>query len=330
MLEWPCSWEEPVRTIIDHAEQVYSAALQTSAAANSPVVASWRRCMTMHRLQPEEKRAPLRLSEAEFRAAREASERLIADAREELDRLFLTVGKAGCCLLLTDRHGIALERRGTRADDTDFQHLGLWTGSVWTEASMGTNGIGTAIADERAVTIYRDQHFLSANIALSCTTAPIRDHRGRLAAALDISTCRDDINDMTISILAQAVRDSAQRIETNLFRSAFPGARFLMVPDSGGSSPALLAVDRDDLVLGANRAARLALKLDDIRIAAGLAAADALKEERLPATGDLEEAERAALRRALTRSNGNVSQAAIALGMSRATLHRKMKKLNLH
>ncbi|EJL50656.1 transcriptional activator of acetoin/glycerol metabolism, partial [Rhizobium sp. CF122] len=63
---------------------------------------------------------------------------------------------------------------------------------------------------------------------------------------------------------------------------------------------------------------------------AGLPAADALQEQSIAADGDLVEAERAALVRALSRSSGNVSQAAVALGMSRATLHRKMKRLNLH
>jgi transcriptional regulator of acetoin/glycerol metabolism len=267
----------------------------------------------------------------EFKQAREQSEQLIANATDELDRLFITAGKAGCCLLLTDRNGIALERRGAIGDDKEFHDLGLWTGSVWTEASIGTNGIGTALADERSVSIFRDQHFFCSNIKLSCTTSPIRDHRGQLAAALDISTCREDVNEMTLGILAQMVRDAAMRIEINLFRSAYAGARFLMVPASSNNpAAALLAVDRHDLVLGATRAARLALKLDDRSIAAGIPAADALHETRLSDDEDLVEAERAALLRALSRSSGNVSQAAIALGMSRATLHRKMKKLNLH
>ncbi|MFB9948350.1 helix-turn-helix domain-containing protein [Rhizobium puerariae] len=311
-----------------HADQVYASA--QSAAASSPVVASWRRCMTMHRLAPEEKRLPVRLTEQEYRNAREQSERLVADATDELDRLFLTVGKAGCCLLLTDRDGIALERRGAAGDDKEFGDLGLWTGSVWTEASIGTNGIGTAIADERSVAIIRDQHFFCSNINLSCTTAPIRDHRGQLAGALDVSTCREDINDVTLSILSQTVRDAAMRIELNLFRSAFAGARFVLVPTESGASSALLAVDRNDIVLGATRAARLALKLDDRRIAAGLPASDALHESHRGARENLLEAERAALLRALSRAHGNVSQAAIALGMSRATLHRKMKKFDLH
>ena len=272
---------------------------------------------------------PMRLTGQEFQAALERSDRLVAEASNELDRLFLAVGKAGCCLLLTDRDGIALERRGATADDKEFHDLGLWTGSIWTEASIGTNGIGTALADERAVAIFRDQHFFCSNINLSCTTAPIRDHRGQLAGALDISTCRDDVNDATLAILSQTVRDAAVRIELNLFRSAFAGARFVMVPTDTASTSALLAVDRNDLVLGATRAARLALKLDDHSIAAGVPASDVLREQA--AVGeDLAEAERAALLRALSRANGNVSQAAAALGMSRSTLHRKMKRLNLH
>ncbi|SCB62208.1 GAF domain-containing protein [Rhizobium aethiopicum] len=313
-----------------HAEHVYTAAQRKSAAASSPIVASWRRCMTMHQLAPEDERAPLRLSDQEFHQAREQSERLIAGASDELDRLFTTVGKAGCCILLTDRNGIALERRGTAGDDKDFRDLGLWTGSVWTEASIGTNGIGTALADERAVAIFRDQHFFCSNIRLSCTTAPIRDHRGELAAALDISTCREDVGEMTLAILTQTVRDAALRIELNLFRSAFAGARFLMVAAGANSAAALLAVDRHDLVLGATRAARIALQLDDKRIAAGIPAADALQEAAVSQQEEMVEAEKAALLRALSRTSGNVSQAAAALGISRATLHRKMKKFDLH
>ncbi len=313
-----------------HAERVYASAQLKSAAASSPIIASWHRCMSMYQLAPEQNRAPLRLTDEEFRLAREQSAQLIVEATDELDRLFLTVGKAGCCLLLTDSKGVALERRGTGSEDKDFRSLGLWPGAVWSEASAGTNGIGTALADERSVTVYRDQHFLSSNINLSCTSAPIRDHRGQLTAALDISTCREDVNEMALAILSQAVRDAALRIETNLFRSAFRGSRIVMVPSGSNPAAALLAVDKDDLILGATRAARLALKLDDDRIKAGLPASDALHEDRSDDGADLMEAERAALRRVLSRNHGNVSQAAQQLGISRATMHRKMKKLALH
>ena len=312
---------------MNHSDHVHAVAHQGSAAASSSVAASWRRCMTVHGLSPEESRAPWRLTEAEFLQARERSGHIIEEAQDELDRLFFTVGKAGCCLLLTDEHGIALERRGAVGDDKDFRGLGLWSGTVWSEASVGTNGIGTAIADERAVVIHRDQHFLSANTGLSCATAPVRDHTGRITAALDISTCREDASDMAVLILSQAVRDAAARIEANLFRRAFNGARILLVSSEGKSAPALLAIDRDDLVLGATRAARQTLGLDDRRIASGIPAADLLHDG--VQGQDLLDAERAALRRVLSRAGGNVSQAADLLGISRATLYRKMKKLSV-
>lgn len=313
-----------------HADHVYQSASQPSAAASSPIIASWRRCMTMHNLAPEKCSKPIFLTDAEFRRARESSAGLIAESADELDRIFTAVGKAGCCLLLTDADGVALERRGAATDDQDFRKLGLWSGAVWSEASVGTNGIGTALADERFATIYRNQHFFSSNISLCCTTAPIRDHRGEVTAALDISTCRDDINELIFSMLTQAVRDAAQRIEGNLFRRAFPGARILMVPSRHSTALSLLAVDQDDIILGATRAARLALGLDDAHLAAGIPASDALREDRHDKGAELAEAERAALRRVLSRANGNITQAAALLGISRATLHRKMKKLDVH
>jgi transcriptional regulator of acetoin/glycerol metabolism len=315
---------------IAHADHVHSIALAGSSAASSPVAASWRRCLTLHGLSPEEARTPWRLTEDEFLHARERSGALIEESRSEIDRLFLTVGKAGCCLLLTDGNGVALERRGAAGDDRDFRGVGLWSGTVWSEASVGTNGIGTALADERSVIIYRDQHFLSRNTGLSCATAPIRDHTGRIAAAIDISTCREDANDMTLSLLSQAVKDAAARIEAGLFRRAFSAARILLVPVEGRSAPALLAVDRDDLVLGATRAARQFLGLDDGRIAAGVPASDLLARENAEEGSDLDDAERAALRRVLSRAAGNVSHAADLLGISRATLYRKMKKLAIN
>lgn len=313
----------------EHAEKVYAVTREKSAAAASPIAASWRRCMTQYRLNPDDKADPLRLGEAEFRQVLERSGHMVEEAKAELDRLFALVGKSGCCLVLTDERGVVLERRGEAGDDQDFRSVGLWSGAVWSEASAGTNGIGTALAEERPMTIFRDQHFLSANIGLSCTSVPVRDHKGDIAGAIDISTARRDATEFVMPILSQAARETAVRIELNLFRRAYQNARFLMVPTASMSGSALLAVDKDDLVLGATRAARIALKLDDKAIEAGLPASDALRENRDGEAGDLLEAERAALRRALTRNGGNVSHTAQMLGISRATLHRKINRLGL-
>ena len=99
---------------------------------------------------------------------------------------------------------------------------------------------------------------------------------------------------------------------------------------SAAGFPHFPAADRRCLLRSLAPAARLVLKIDDTMIESGIPASDILHESIEGGSRDLREAERAALRRALSRNNGNVSLTAQMLGISRATLHRKINKLDLH
>jgi transcriptional regulator of acetoin/glycerol metabolism len=277
-------------------------------------------------LDPSDTKPPRTLTASELREAREPAEALLACAGGTLDRLFQAVGNTGCCVLFATAEGVPIDRRGAAADDVTFRAWGLWPAAVWSEQYEGTNGIGTCIAEERALTIHREEHFHSRNIALSCTVAPIYDHRGRLAAALDVSSCRSDLTADFVGLIAAAVADAARRIEAKHFRNAYPGARIVVAPATDWSAGALLAIDRHNVVVGASRAARLACGITDARLAGLLRADEILRDEPDTAAGDLEDAARVVLQRALARAYGNVSAAAKALGISRATMHRKLRQ----
>ena len=215
------------------------------------------------------------------------------------------------------------------SDDETFRAWGLWTATVWSEECEGTNGIGTCLAEQRALTVHRDQHFYARNTLLSCTSAPIYDHEGRLAAALDVSSCRADLTEGFRQSHCGCGRRRRPPDRGGEFPLAFPDARILFAPDINRGGGGLIAVDADDLVIGATRSARLALGVTRDFLKKPLPAADLLGGRPVRrATSTRPSGPR--VQRALARSDGNVSAAAEALGISRATLHRKLRRLELH
>lgn len=315
------------KTQLAHADEVRAAAESTSLAASSALAASWRRSLHYHRLDPESQVPSGRVDEAELRAARERLGRLAEIAAPTIERLMRAVGRSGCSVLLTDSEGLIVERAGLASDDEAFAQMGLWAGVNWSEGHEGTNGIGTCLVEQRPVIIHRDQHFYTRNTDMSCIGVPVFDARGRLAAVLDISSCRGDLTEEVTCLVATVASDAAHRIESDNFRAAFSNCRIVMAPAEGQHGSALLAVDGYDLVVGATRAARQVLGLTDETLATGQPLPDVLASGRQ--TSDLRAAERAELQRALVRRNGNVSAAARDLGIGRATLYRRMKRLGL-
>lgn len=309
-----------------HANIVLDAIRSPGGAAASSVVASWCRSALHHGLDPAGSPDARRIDAATLHQLREQHAPLLLVARPIIDQLFRTVGRSGCCVVLSDARGVILEERHEAGDQAAFAGVGLTAGGHWGEAEQGTNGIGTCLHEDRAVVIHRDQHFASRNTEISCADAPVYDPEGRLIAALDVSSCRHDhgigMAEMTLAL----VRDAARRIERACFSRHFAGARIVFLGDDPRTGSALLALDRDDLVIGASRAARARL-----RVPADIAANPRPVNSILgtDAKPSFEDGDRAVLRRALASVDGNASKAARLLGISRATLYRRMARAGL-
>ncbi|PHR61929.1 MAG: Fis family transcriptional regulator [Robiginitomaculum sp.] len=323
-----------MNTINDHAEKIEQA-LSNDGAARNAVTASWQRSKELYNLNPAEHRAPERLSEYELKQSRERMGAFLNIAEPCLDRLFLAVGNSGCCVLLADQNGVPVSRRGAVQDDEIFNEWGLWTGVLWGEDREGTNGIGTCLAEERSLTIHKDQHYHSKNTALSCTAAPIFDHHGQLIAVVDVSSCRADLTNEFGNLISLAVVDAARRIETEHFRNHFSYAQIVFaapqedrvstLTDRQGT--ALLAVDADGLVVGATRRARRCYGLDDDDFLNPVPLAK-IYGDSINTAQRIPNSESRIIQQVMASSGGNVSKAARSLGMSRSTLHRKIKKFN--
>lgn len=311
-----------------HADHVRSVAASRTAAARSAIAASWVRSLTTHGLAPEAAPRDVRVGEDFLVRRREALGRMLSISNPVMDRLHASLRLTGCSILLCDTGGIVLDQRTPEADEGLFRSAGLWKGADWSEAVQGTNGIGTCIAEERVITVFRDQHFHASNTVMACMGAPVFDELGELAAVLDISSCRSDLTAPFAALIAQTVAEAARQIEADHFQSVFADHRIVRGTGDGQRGAVLFAVDSDDLVVGATRAARQTYGLGEGPLAAHRPAGDIFGDSEQRGVG-LDSAERRELKRAIARADGNIAAAARALGISRATLYRRMERLGL-
>lgn len=309
-----------------HAARVRDTVESATAPARSAIAASWHRSALRYGLDPEDGAERQRLEQSGINALHDRDAALLEIAKPVLDQMFVSVGRSGCGVFLSNVDGVLLARRVGDGDATSFANVGLVEGTTWSEAAEGTNGIGTCLVEDMAVTVHRDEHFATRNIGISCTDAPVHDPHGRLAAALDVSSCRDDHGPAMAEMVLALVRDAARRIERNLFCQHFAGNRIVFLADDTVSGTALLAVDRDDLVVGVSRAARMRLDLKDEALALPRTLDQLLGGSSAPSFDD---GDRATLRQAMAQAQGNASKAARLLGIGRATLYRRMARVGL-
>lgn len=255
-----------------HTEHVFLVAQgDPFAGVVEEVSTSWRRSANEHGLNPDNSEAPRIVTSHELRQLREPLDHLIFSAQEEIDRLYKFVREAGYALLFCDTAGVAVEHRGDETDASRFKHWGTWLGGVWSEAIEGTNGIGTCIAEERPITIHRNQHFRSRHTDLSCSGAPVFGVDGRLMAVLDVSAIDPERSERAHALTGALTTYSARAIEERFFRERFRQEWVVAVaPPEGGAAGMLLAVDGNQRIVGANRTARTSLMLDDDRLRTGV------------------------------------------------------------
>jgi AraC-like DNA-binding protein len=268
-----------IPTRANHAERVYTATDAGNIVSGiEEVRASWKRSVLQHAIDPERNEAPRILSASELKDRCGPVDELIVSAQDELDRLYKLVREAGYTILFCDSDGVAVEHRGDDRDASRFRYWGTWLGGVWSEAVEGTNGIGTCIAEERPVTVHRDQHFRSRHIDLSCSGAPIFGIDGRLLAVLDVSAIDPQLSERAHALTGSLTTASARAVEERFFRERFRRNWIIALAARGvAETGLLLAVDGSQQMLGANRAARLALGLGEELLQRGFGLRDVFR-----------------------------------------------------
>jgi hypothetical protein len=120
------------------------------------------------------------------RRRRESALSLVVD---ELRAMLGSVADASHFLVVvSDADGVLLWREGSASVRLRADRLGFVEGARWTEQVVGTNAIGTALAEAAPVQLFSAEHFEQDQHPWYCTAAPIHDPRtGELLGVVDVS-----------------------------------------------------------------------------------------------------------------------------------------------
>ena len=206
--------------------------------------------------------------DGELRQALSAEHDFLAQARPVMDFVFGQMRDSGSLVVLSDARGLLLHSLG----DADFlsraELVSLRPGALWHEADRGTNAIGTALAERRAIVIHGAEHYLERNGFLTCSAAPVFGPAGQLRGVLDISGDQRSRHPHTFAL----VRSAARMIEDRLFHARHTHERIVrlhtLVEGLGGVGEGLLALSEDGWVVGANTLAQQWLQLEPAGIGA--------------------------------------------------------------
>jgi hypothetical protein len=184
---------------------------------------------------------PLDASQVEQRRARSPLHQVLPELRAALTAV---AEDARHVMVVTDADGVLLWREGSTRVRHRADALGFTEGARWTEGAVGTNAIGTALAEGSPVQIFSAEHFVRTHHGWTCTACPVHDPRtGEMLGVVDVSGPAETVHPMTVALVGTAVKLA----EASLWRGherRLDALRTVAVPVlASGSGPGLVVDD---------------------------------------------------------------------------------------
>ncbi|WP_263552316.1 GAF domain-containing protein [Geodermatophilus sp. YIM 151500] len=155
-------------------------------------------------------RDPLPFVEVEQRRQRSALSLVVDELRQVL---VSAADAAQFLVVVTDADGVILWREGSAAVRLRADRLGFTEGALWTEAAVGTNAIGTALAEAAPVQLFSAEHFEQAQHPWYCTAAPVHHPvTGELLGIVDVSGPALTLHPVIGTLVEAAVRLAEDRL----------------------------------------------------------------------------------------------------------------------
>ncbi len=177
----------------------------------SVVARSWVRVLELG-VDPDGRNGRDPLGPAEVDARRRDSR--LSLVIDEIRELLLSAADASNYLVVvSDADGVVLWRCGSPRVKNQADVLGFTEGALWTEGTVGTNAIGTVLAEAAPVQLFAAEHFENAQVPWYCTASPIHDPvDGSLLGVVDVSGPALSLHPAIEALVTASVRLAEARL----------------------------------------------------------------------------------------------------------------------
>ncbi|WP_196220249.1 sigma-54-dependent Fis family transcriptional regulator [Terrilactibacillus tamarindi] len=173
------------------------------------IAESWKRCRNKG-VDPYKGTGQVILTQDELRN-RQANHKTLLSAFEILlDQLEPLYSASNVIFVLADQEGYILKTGGNSEGMEKARTIRFVEGVSWTEDTVGTNAIGTALKIEEAITIHRTEHYAVASQSWVCSAVPIRNPKGHIIGIFNASFVEEDRN---VSVLIPMIKLMTCHIE---------------------------------------------------------------------------------------------------------------------
>ncbi|AIJ24420.1 sigma-54-dependent Fis family transcriptional regulator [Amycolatopsis methanolica] len=142
---------------------------------------------------------------------------LIRGAQPVLERLGDQLEGQPISMILTDQSGVVLtQRTGDHDLHRHLQSVELAPGFSYGERFVGTNGIGTALADGRPTQVFGHEHYAENLENLACAGVPIQHPiSGKTIGAVDLTCWRKDAGGLLVALARSTAEQIRQALLTH-------------------------------------------------------------------------------------------------------------------
>ena len=153
------------------------------------------------------------LKDEDLRKRMEDNRDLIINAGHFMEQLHNFVKGSGFFAILTDGEGCILNVIGDEDVLEVAFRLEMVPGAFMGEEHIGTNAMGTALAEGTPVQISEEEHFIKAYHRWTCSAAPIRNSAGKIIGTLDLTGSSSLVHSHTLGMVVAAVNAIEQMLK---------------------------------------------------------------------------------------------------------------------